>query len=375
MRCSPFRNRLPALGRVPVSLGGLSECSTSSGGPSCCCLVPDGYGRLPTRPWRRHPGGLNRNPVTAAISSALTNRNAVSTAYLTDAALTALANRAIANERGTSGKLEATFQPAPAALVADTLPLGAELRYTQRDSAHTVGRPTGSGIWRVVLAVGNALRPVTDFSVVTMLPFSAKQQGRIGTYYIGNWPAERGAKAPSKAPPDRYDNPSGFIEVTLANKDTPVSAHFTLGDFLTHDQPNVWPKYLVLQTRLIDKLELILADLELHGISTRGVHVMSGFRTPQYNETGGDPAGRADLSRHMFGDAADIFIDNDGDGVMDDLNHDGKIDIDDSRVILDAEDRVERAHPELIGGGGLYRAAAGHGPFIHIDTRGYRARW
>ena len=90
---------------------------------------------------------------------------------------------------------------------------------------------------------------------------------------------------------------------------------------------------------------------------------------------GGDPTGRADLSRHMYGDASDIYIDNDGNGVMDDLNHDGKVDINDSRVILEAEERVERAYPELVGGGGLYRAAAGHGPFIHIDTRGYRARW
>ena len=38
-------------------------------------------------------------------------------------------------------------------------------------------------------------------------------------------------------------------------------------------------------------------------------------------------------------------------------------------------DRVEAAHPELIGGAGIYPAGPGHGPFIHIDTRGYRARW
>jgi uncharacterized protein YcbK (DUF882 family) len=102
---------------------------------------------------------------------------------------------------------------------------------------------------------------------------------------------------------------------------------------------------------------------------------MSGFRSPQYNYTGGTTAGRANLSRHMFGDASDIYIDSDGDGQMDDLNHDGKISIDDARVIQQAVDRVEAAHPELVGGAGVYTAAPGHGPFIHIDTRGYRARW
>jgi hypothetical protein len=163
--------------------------------------------------------------------------------------------------------------------------------------------------------------------------------------------------------------------VTPENQNTQVSEHFRLKDFLTHDQQNVWPKYLVLQPRLVDKLELVLKDLEAHGIVTQGVRIMSGFRTPQYNAGGGETSGRAGLSRHMYGDASDIYIDNDGNGVMDDLNRDGRIDISDSRVILEAEERVERAYPELVGGGGLYRAAAGHGPFIHIDTRGYRARW
>jgi len=36
---------------------------------------------------------------------------------------------------------------------------------------------------------------------------------------------------------------------------------------------------------------------------------------------------------------------------------------------------VEREHPGLVGGAGVYAAASGHGPFIHIDVRGYPARW
>jgi hypothetical protein len=44
-------------------------------------------------------------------------------------------------------------------------------------------------------------------------------------------------------------------------------------------------------------------------------------------------------------------------------------------VMAEAAERVEQAHPELIGGVGVYVACCGHGPFVHIDTRGYRARW
>jgi uncharacterized protein YcbK (DUF882 family) len=172
-----------------------------------------------------------------------------------------------------------------------------------------------------------------------------------------------------------YANPSGFIEVTPQNESTNVSEHFRLRDFLTHDQVGVWPKYLVLELKLVDKLELVLSDLAARGYDVSGVTVMSGFRTPQYNTGGGDPRGRAALSRHMYGDAADIFIDDDHNGVMDDLNHDRRVNIRDAQVILAAVDRVEREHPELVGGTGVYVASGGHGPFIHIDTRGFRARW
>jgi uncharacterized protein YcbK (DUF882 family) len=317
------------------------------------------------------PSGVTRTAAT--VTSALTNANAPSTAYLTDAAVNAAVERAITSARGASGKLKATIQPPSGRAKIESLPPGTSIRYKKGEEV--VSAPTGAGIWNVLLTVGNAVRPVGSLNVISMLPFSAKKNGRVGLYYIGNWPSERGAVGPKKAPAGAYGNPEGFIEVTKENADTPVSEHFKLRDFLTHDQPNVWPKYLVLQQKLIDKLELVLSDLQAHGVDTRGATIMSGFRTPQYNVGGGHTGGRASLSRHMYGDASDLFIDSDHNGQMDDLNHDGRISIDDARVILAAVDRVEAAHPELVGGAGVYTAAPGHGPFIHIDTRGYRARW
>ncbi len=308
----------------------------------------------------------------AVIAGALTNGDAPSAAYLTDASLNALAGEL----HGASGKLRVQIQPAGTPLQADSLPAGGALTAVESPSTGGAAVAPRAGIWKLAVAVGNAIKPISDFSLISMHPRSEKQNGRLGLYYIGTYPGETGpVRAPGKAPPERYRPPSGFIEVTQANVDTRVSDHFKLRDFLTHDQQNVWPKYLVLEMRNVDKLELILTDLQRRGVDVRGVHVMSGFRTPQYNAGGGNAGGRAGLSRHMYGDAADIFIDSNGDGVMDDLNHDGKISIADSRVILEAEDRVEAAHPELVGGGGVYPAEAGHGPFIHIDSRGYRARW
>ncbi len=268
-----------------------------------------------------------------AVAAALTNASAPTAAYVTDAAMEAL----VARSRGASGKLSAKF----------VLPQ----------------------------EVDKALGAAANFAQITLTPFAAKERGRIGLYFIGSWPAERGARGPSKAPADRYANPRGFIQVTQANQDTKVSEHFRLKNFLTHDQQNVWPKYLVLEMRTVDKLELVLQDLTSRGVDVSGVTVMSGFRTPQYNAGGGNTGGRAGLSRHMYGDAADIFIDSDHNGSMDDLNHDGRVDVGDARVILTSVEKVEEDHPELIGGAGVYIACCGHGPFIHIDTRGYRARW
>jgi uncharacterized protein YcbK (DUF882 family) len=309
----------------------------------------------------------------ASIASALTSGNASSAAYLTDAALSALFDDA----RGLSGKLRATIDTSAEGVAPDSLPPGAELRYSTGGEVASDSQPKAPGVWNVALAIGNAIRPVTDFSVITELPFSAKRSGKIGLYYIGNWPQESAKKkrTPAKAPATAYANPSGFIQVTEDNADTYVSEHFKLRDFLTHDQPNVWPKYLVLRMTLVDKLELVLEDLSAHGVDISGVKIMSGFRSPQYNATGGNPQGRAALSRHMYGDASDIYIDNNHDGVMDDLDHDGHLTMNDAKVIEAAVDRVEAAHPELIGGAGIYPAGPGHGPFIHIDTRGYRARW
>jgi len=311
-------------------------------------------------------------PATANIASALTDASAPSVAYLTGAALTALSSPA----RGESGKLRVRIQQPGTPItpiLADTLPPGTVATFSSGTAAESTSRfvaPQHPGIWSLALKVGNAIKPLADFSVITLRPATEKRSGRLGLYYIGNWPAARKGR-----PGVSYDPPSGFIEVTPQNQNTQLSEHFKLKDFLPHDQQNVWPKYIVVDLKMIDKDELVLADLKEHGINPAGVRVMSVFLPPQYNAGGGDPRGRAALSRHMYGDANDIFIDNDGDGQMDDLNHDGRVNIADAKVIQDAVNRVERAHPSLIGGCGIYSGTSAHGPFTHIDTRGYSARW
>ena len=208
------------------------------------------------------------------------------------------------------------------------------------------------------------------FHFITMRPFADKVKGRIGAYRIGSFPSEQRAVRSIA-----YRNPDGFLEVTALNQDTPISEHFRLRDFLTHDQATVWPKYLVLREPLVDKLELVLSELRSMGIPATRLRVMSGFRTPQYNQQGVGGGGRVQDSRHQYGDAADVYVVNGDRDWMSDLNRDGRIDARDANVLAQAAERVEREHPDLIGGVGIYHATSAHGPFVHIDVRGTRARW
>jgi uncharacterized protein YcbK (DUF882 family) len=231
--------------------------------------------------------------------------------------------------------------------------------------------PTQPGIWNLALRMRDAIRPASTVNVITMVPLSVKRQGRIGDYRIGSWPYEGG-----DAPREIYRPPAGLIEVTPENMNLWLTERIQLKDFLTKGQDNVWPKYVVVDPRVLDKLELVFQELERMGHPVENIFAVSGFRTPDYNVGGGDPRGRGALSRHMYGDALDWAIDNDRDGQMDDLNGDGRVDMADLRIIAEAVDRVERRHPHLIGGLGLYRPRPGaHRGFVHVDTRGFRARW
>jgi hypothetical protein len=217
-------------------------------------------------------------------------------------------------------------------------------------------------------SIQSASGPSTE-TVFTMRSFGQKVRQWLNGYRLGYWPQEKG-----RVRSEAYKNPDGFIEVTPDNEDTRVSEHFRLRDFVSHDQKDVWPKYVVLREPLLDKLELVIEDLNDHGVNAEGLRIRSGFRTPAHNfAVRGE--GSARDSRHQFGDAADVYIDQEGNGKMSDLNGDGKVSFADVKMILDAVERVEARYPELVGGTGLYAYSGRSGPFAHIDVRGVRARW
>ena len=160
--------------------------------------------------------------------------------------------------------------------------------------------------------------------------------------------------------------------MTADNVDTRLSEHFTLRQFLCK-QASGYPKYVVIKESLLVLLEGLVQEVQQAGYPIDTFDVISGYRTPYYNKSIGNVAN----SRHVYGDAMDFFVDLDGDGAMDDLNGDGENNRADVDVLFRIVDNYKRQPQNalLVGGGGRYYKAAHHGGFVHVDARGFRARW
>lgn len=222
--------------------------------------------------------------------------------------------------------------------------------------------PEEPGFYRLALSGPDSAGAETIVEtpmLAVMAPFQAKVGEVLNGYRIGTYVAERLRQRP--------EVPAGFVEVWPEALDLRVSANLRLADFITHDarQERVWPKYVALSPLLLDKLELVIAEVarQQPGDSELRVAIRSGFRTPAYNARV-ERAARD--SRHQHGDAADVAID---------ANGDGRLTAADGRLVARAVEQVEQAHPELSGGLGLYVSQRYRTPYVHIDARGAKARW
>ncbi len=203
-----------------------------------------------------------------------------------------------------------------------------------------------------------------SLNVLVEHPRTEVHGDRINGYLLGRYREQplRGLST--------YVPPEGFVELHPGDADVLVSPHLALGQFQCKEGGE--PKYLHLSPPLLLKLEAVLQAANAAGYPATGFHVMSGFRTPAYNRAIGNTTS---YSRHLWGDAADVWVDEDGDGVMDDWNGDGREDFSDVRILYGIVEKVEQRSDVEVGGIGLYHATSSHGPFVHVDARGYKARW
>ena len=237
-------------------------------------------------------------------------------------------------------------------------------------------RRLGPGRWRFTAPDAPGTHLCVDVSqqpsgataclqVLVMLPY-------LGEEFVNGYRIGRYRRMPLPGHP-AYARPRGLVEVTPENRDLPVSPHFRLGEFLAKQKAD-WPRYLVLRTRLLLLLETLLDELRESGIPSTSLVLMSAYRSPFYSASIGN---QTVFSRHAYGDAVDLFVDADGDGRMDDLDGDGAIGAGDARWLYDLLDGLENeAIPAHFAGGlSVYGPKPHRGPFVHVDTRGRRARW
>src|SRR6056297_2858709 len=115
--------------------------------------------------------------------------------------------------------------------------------------------------------VGNYNIWVTDektnekikINVFVLEPYNNLKNGYLNGYRIGYYPRIPASKS------ENYTLPKGFIKVTRQNKDTYLTPHFKLSQFICK-QPGNYPKYLVMQELLLDKLEYLLLKVNQKGI-------------------------------------------------------------------------------------------------------------
>lgn len=222
-----------------------------------------------------------------------------------------------------------------------------------------VASPARAGFYHLTLIKEDHQRPVQGLTLAVLVPFEEKEGGMLRGYRIGTYLAER---VSGKTPP-----PEGFLEITPADLDIPITRHLRVADFLNHDQKGVWPSYAAVNPKLLDKLELVIAEIaRWHGeraLVDLEIDVHSGFRAPAHNRR---IRRAARDSQHQYGDAADVAID---------ANGDGKLTAIDSRMVGLAVEIVELKHPDLVGGLGMYTSGHASTNYVHIDVRGRRARW
>ncbi len=232
------------------------------------------------------------------------------------------------------------------------------------DTRYRWKAPLQPGLHQLELLHGERQR--MTLNVFVLRPLKHVRDERLDGYRVGQYPQQafRGLAA--------YEPPRGLVEVTSELRGTRLSPHFTLGQFLCKQARVNGKEFMLFRPELLLKLETILQTLNKRGVEAHTLFIMSGYRTPHYNAS----IGNTKNSRHIYGGAADWYVDvYPRDGRMDDVNRDGKINRADAGYLYSLVDDLSDEDDWLKGGLGEYGSTASHGPFVHVDVRGHRARW
>ena len=243
---------------------------------------------------------------------------------------------------------------------ADFVPTAVSDVETERLGPNSIAvyAPENAGFYSLVLSNNKTSKRLL---VIVKKPFNANNK-QLNNYQIGLYPA------PYKGY-TQYSAPNGFIEIFKKDLTRQLTPHVQVKNVICK-QVSGFPKYLYINNDGLMMLEELLTFVQSEGIKVSKFAFISGYRTPHYNRS----IGNGKHSRHQYGDAFDLYIDENGDGRMDDLNGDGKLTIADVDVLYKVFEKFQK-QSRYNGGIGRYKPASHHGGFVHIDNRGFTARW
>ena len=173
-----------------------------------------------------------------------------------------------------------------------------------------------------------------------------------------------------------YKAPEYFLKLTEENMDLNLSPNVKISDLVCFTGKNNLTRHINMAP--VNYYLLIKVEAAWKIFSRRFPHVkkwryISWYRTPRHNK--GQRG--ATFSSHIYGDACDIIVDENGDWRMDDINGDGKVDRKDCIELSRVFEELDLTGKFRLGGIGAYEYPhpESTGASIHTDVRGYSDRW
>jgi len=204
---------------------------------------------------------------------------------------------------------------------------------------------------------------------------------KVGGSIIGTYPNPRTARSWRVRMHARFFKPPRYwMRITAGNQQQQLAPHVQMGQmvgFIT-EKDKTRPKrrhssWFPPNRELVYSLELLTRELLRKKVKVSRLAVNSAFRAPFYNRR----IGGSSYSRHIYGDAADVMVDEDGDEVCDDITGDGRADHRDGLVIGQAIRKLQLSGAIRPGGIGVYGFIGKDSArsYSHFDCRGYVTRW
>lgn len=216
-------------------------------------------------------------------------------------------------------------------------------------------------------------------NVFVQFPFDRNGNGSIDGYPVGIYPDETSERAPSvvTAHADAYQPPRWFARVASGERDIYLSPHFKIGDFCS-PYTDESPTFVAIDPELLERLERLRSLLAISG-KPPAIRILRAYLSPnhlmQLRRRG---LNLTRFTRHMYGDAASLIVDSNGDLRMDDLNGDGAADLRDIDIVSRLVEQIEREQRRP-GGLGVHAGPTDpllpDTPYLSFDCRGWRARW